>query len=219
MLYSDTISKFIDLTKFKPNKNYIDYSVIHETDNTISIAFIQTNDNTKNTIYKDHNLLKINTPLCLKPFIGKKVIIYNDHINSSINELCRIKPIDFKFENMVGLRYKYPYFTSTTLIIPFFYINKYLDDISSILRASFVLTNELILRKNQIRVEFTITKDGELLNYPLYKTTNGLKTRMLHKFLDLIDENNKFLEKFTYFDTIDVSFNKYGVMVFQEELQ
>jgi hypothetical protein len=222
MMQEMILSRFIDITKFYTSymgkcSKYIQYSIINEPDQTISISFKGSDDITKNQIYINSKGFKIRTPSLLQPFINKKIIIYNDYINSSIDELFKIKPVDFKIENMIGLRYKYPYFTNTTLTIPFFYINKYLNECASIFRISFSLTNELILKKKQIRAAFTITKNDELLNYPLYKVTNGLKTKTMTKFLNLIDENNKFLEHFSYFDTIDVSFNKYGVMIFKED--
>jgi hypothetical protein len=222
MFYEDKLYKFIDITKFYTlmtgkSIHYVNYSIITEPDKSVSIVFTGTNDVTKSHIFISKKGFKIRTPLCLQPFIGKKIIIYNDYISSSINELFRIKPIDFKFENMVGIKYRYPYFTGTSLIVPFFYINKHLNEYASILRVSMALTNELILKKNQIRVMFNIKKNNELLSYPLYQTTNGLKTKTMTKFLDLIDDNNKFLEKFIYIETVNVSFSVYGIMIFKED--
>jgi hypothetical protein len=215
--YVEELSRFIDISKFTSIKTYIEYKVIEEPDKTVTIIFEKTNNISKNRMYDTKSGFKISLPFFLTPYIGKKILIYTENINSSVKELFRIKPIDFEIENKIGIRYQDPYFTNTSLIIPTYYINKYLDDNAAILRVSFVLTNEQILHKGQIRAAFQLTRNQEICNYPLYRTTNGLKTKTMYKFLDMIDDNNKFLERFIYIETVSVSFNKYGVMIFKEE--
>jgi hypothetical protein len=216
--YVEKLSNYINVSQFTSVKTYIEYRVIEEKDKTVTIVFEKTKNELKNKMYDTKTGLKIATPLFLKPYIGKKILIYTENVNSSAKELFRIKPIDFEIENKIGVRYKDPYFTSSSLIIPTFYINKYLDENASILRVSFVLTDDLIIHKGQIRAAFQLIRNQEICNYPLYKTTNGLKTKTMYKFLDLIDNNNKFLEKFIYVTTVPVSFNKYGVMIFKEDI-
>jgi hypothetical protein len=215
--YVEELSRYIDISKFTSTKTYVEYKVIEELDKTVTIVFEKTNNSSKNKMYDTKSGLKISLPFFLTPYIGKKVLIYTENVNSSAKELFRIKPVDFEIENKIGIRYKEPYFTNVSLIIPTYYINNHLDENASILRVSFVLTNEQILNKGQIRATFQLTRNQEICNYPLYKTTNGLKTKTMYKFLDMIDDNNKFLERFTYVETVSVSFNKYGVMIFKEE--
>ena len=212
MFVKQVVSKFIDLKGFVEKNISIGYSITQDPDKSVSIVF---ENKPKIKIYND---FKIRTPLFLIPFIGKKIIIYHDYINCAPNELFRIKPVDFRLNDMAGIRYINPYFTSTTLNIPYYYINKNLDDIAPILRISMALTNEFIVKKGEVRAEFSIVKKDDLLNYPLYRSTNGLRTKTMIKVINLLNDNDKDLENFTYVETVPVSFNKYGVMLFKERI-
>lgn len=198
MLFETILKNYIDIK----TSEYVTYNTMKEYDNTLVMVFHYSNNPKDNKVING----KVRTPNCLRMFIGQKVIIYNDYLNSTNNEIFRLK----LSKHIINHN---PYFTSTSLVLPLYYINKYLDDQASILRVSLVKTE---IDKGNILIEFVLNKTGEIWNYPLYRTPSGLKTKTMLRFLNMIDESGKRLEEFHYVDSIDVSFNKYKMMIFRE---
>jgi hypothetical protein len=145
----------------------------------------------------------------MEGLIGKEVVQYTQYVDPFPTELFRIKPM-----SSVKEKHKYPYFTLSTLVLPWFYISQALDETAQICRISFNLTDPSIIKMGQIRAEVTLIKKGELWNYPLYKTYNGLTTKPVKHLIGAVRERDLTLRDFSYCGTLER--NKFGVIVFKE---
>jgi hypothetical protein len=169
-------------------------------------------------LHKSIHGVKTRMPSILLPYIGKEIVVYYDYIYAEAGELFRIKPLNFftRHSNTIlytkTFRNESPYFTSSRFVIPYSYVNQYLNHTASIMRVSFNMTHELAIQNGQVRAQLVLTKSGEIVNYPLYKGENGLYTKTMVQFLNSLYEYNKQIENFIYFKTTGN-----GVMIFKEE--
>lgn len=185
-----------------------------------AIDIMSPSHNRYKLIMTKGGLYKFNTPKILYDYKGCNVDIFRENINFDKYEIFRIAPINFSIDKKMGRKkiiYPYPYFTNSSITIPHFYINHYLDKSAPFLRISLNDNNVSQFILNGIIVAY-LTNENENYSYPLYATTNGLRTRGLYKFItDFISESGKDLTKFIYTRTIVFKNYKFGKIVFNYE--
>lgn len=161
----------------------------------------------------------VRTPSILKGFAGKDLDIYQEEIFPVKFEAFRAKPVDFSIEDTKGKRgvgVNYPYFSSSGfLVIPDQYLrnNNFGNDILES-RLSFNRTDGFLL--NQGIMLCRITKEKEDYSFPLRRYANGVCTRRLSSFSDLVIGYGKDMRNFIYNSTIDETKTGHKLIAFEE---
>lgn len=151
----------------------------------------------KKNIYNCNNGY-INFIEYLKPFIGKRIFIYQSTVIRS-NEMFRIRPIDFtlqysnKYEK--GFPKVYPYFTKSALIIPKVFTAPRAPNIISFEGSSQHYINKGIIVARLIGSKMRGRCD-QFKAKPYTKV--GYRTSYLKMLLELAETSNKYLYDFLY---------------------
>lgn len=214
-------------TMARNNVQYIHYSImLEETGEQIIIARMPDNSEDLtlgkswlSVHYGRHVWTR--TPSILQNHIGQKVIVYTERIFKESHELFRIRSLGFLFGaskiRKRRIKLEVPYFTSSGIVvIPRTYINKYLDNKAPIVRLSFNMVNDMILDHGNIWAHFTAGDEHGSMMYPLYKCTNGLRTRTPVDLINRVANYGKSLSHYQYLTTVKQEGFEYGVMVFEE---
>ena len=173
-------------------------------------------------VHWGNRVVSVRTPAILKDHIGKNIDVYQEKIFNDKRELFRVKPVDFKLNNIFKKKCKriklnIPYFSkSGYCVIPIDYIRKKNINNIQICRLSFNRIDSNLINLGFIFARITKHKDIGFLSYPLKECSNGMMTRTLTKVLDIIYENGKKITDFQYLKTVYDKNYKYDLIVFKE---
>jgi hypothetical protein len=160
----------------------------------------------------------INTPQVLKPYIGKRIVYYDEKIFNTHNELFRIKPIDFVFDvimkpkNYSDLN---PHFENPGILsIPKIFINNYLNRKILTSRICFDKSYRDVIKKGHLIA--TIIEPPEIGNvsYLLRNSSLALITDKLDNLKIMINNANKELNNFKYMSFV----KEQNMIVFEEDV-
>jgi hypothetical protein len=204
----------IEYVKFFLDRDSTDNVVIKCYDTDIK----SKGPNRYKIFYDSNGFVKVNCPSFLREHKGKSVDIFKENIDFDEYEVFRICPINFTLDKKRGRKKiinPHPYFTTSSLTIPSYYINHFLDKSAPFLRVCFDDNNYKDFIDGGMLVCFlTHYKEGDY-NYPLYLTTNGLRTKSLFKFMsEIISCTDKKINNFIYNRTVVFDKCKFGKMIF-----
>jgi len=205
--------------------SHIYYTYDYDFDGQIILVAKKPPDNTVSltrswmSVYKKRKIYTI-MPSKLLPFIGKTVAIYRDNAFNSVDELFKIKPIDFKFK-INGMNVKRininPHFTSSnTFVLPKHYINKTINGKIYISRISFDLITLDSISDGFLFAGIVDNNYAGSLVFNFSENKVGFCTYKLKRLMAMISGCGKNLNSFLYQSTIPNEINKHGVMVFEE---
>ena len=220
MLIEQNVGKYIRLNKLldKTILN-VEFKLRSDVCGTQYLAIMNSIGKKRSNIIKDTLMDKVRTPRVLSDYNGKKIMVFNDNLDHVDDELLRIRPVDFSFNNK-GRSPSYsktPRFSSSgILIIPHSFIHDYIDDWAMYLKVSFDRTSGNLLEYGKIAVALDVKDVSKNLNYKLRRFSGGLRTTTPVKFIDFINRYNKDINKFMYEGLYDDKNYSHGLIIFSE---
>ena len=167
-------------------------------------------------IYHNKNGSYIRTPKFLKKYIGKTLLCYNEVLDYSENEICRLRPLDFVPQwletntTLKNIELKIPRLTSSgRLFIPQDYVNKYFDDSYHIYNISSLLISKKYTNSGLIALYVTKKYCPDQSSKSLRKSSSGLWSSSI-RTININDVVN-----FKYQKTMPFEDYEYGIMLFK----
>jgi hypothetical protein len=158
----------------------------------------------------------IATPSILFPYVGKKVVQYQSHLEVRKGELFRIRPFDFSFTNNKTIKHAFwPYFTKgETLVFPSKWMlsNGIQPDATPF--VSFDMNSYDSIGNGKITAELSYERTNNLQFRLLSMIPR--RTRRLTSLSKLVGECGKQMSRYVYESFVKDDIHKYGLLTFKE---
>jgi len=223
-IYDQEIIEKILLLKI----SYLRFNVELEQEDSACICVYRPDNSMLETLGRKWSKININksvkirTPQCLIPYVGKRIKYYIDRISLNKNELFKIKPLDFSLPIKIHTKkiseLQVPYFTlSGRCVIPKSYLNKHLDKKINNITLSFGLVNNLVVEEGFLYAYIAPKANSSKFIFSLEKMPNGVRTHPVKGVIDFLSCRQKLIINYKYIGTLKSEEYDYEIIIFEEQ--
>jgi hypothetical protein len=207
-----------EMRKLVGNSN-ISYNVVKDKSGDVVVVAIRDAKGMK--VYSGRRM-RTTTPSVLKSRAGKEVDVYVERLRPLPNEVFRVRPVDFKFDELKNRTVATtPYLTDYGIVIPQMYINKITKSLfRNNLTVSFNNTTASTLRDGYLIAHITssLGHKAHVDEYKLRECGSGIRTSKMVPTLNFLDRNGKELSNYEFKGTLEARGKEFGVMFFREKV-